>query len=57
MAIIEELGIQFDSSLLDQFIVLNQQGYSAKQVEEIMNLPKNIFQAVVQAYFGSVEGD
>jgi hypothetical protein len=51
---IEELGISFDSSLLDQFIVLNQEGYSAQRVQEIMNLPQEVFSAVVQAYFGEI---
>ena len=53
----EELGIVFDGALLDQFIVLNQQGYSAARVQEIMNLPEDLFAAVVQAYFGEMEGD
>jgi hypothetical protein len=52
MKTVTELGITFNAELLEQFIVLNQQGYSAKRVEEIMNLPKDVFSAVVQAYFG-----
>ena len=54
---LKELGIFFDSELLDQFIVLNKQGYSPKKVEEIMNVSKDVFQAVVQAYFGEMEGN
>jgi hypothetical protein len=52
MKTITELGVTFNADLLDQFIVLNQQGYSAKQVQEIMNLPEDIWFAVIQAYFG-----
>ena len=49
---ITELGVTFNADLLDQFIVLNQQGYSAKRVQEIMNLPQDVWFAVVQSYFG-----
>lgn len=52
MKTITELGVTFDADLLEQFIVLNQQGYSAEKVKEIMNLPDNVWFAVVQAYFG-----
>lgn len=52
MKTITELGVTFDADLLEQFIVLNQQGYSADKVKEIMNLPDNVWFAVVQAYFG-----
>jgi hypothetical protein len=52
MNTITELGVTFNADLLEQFTVLNQQGYSAKRVEEIMNLPKDVWFAVVQAYFG-----
>ena len=51
-----ELGVTFDSDLLEDFIVFNQQGYDPKTIEEMMNLPKDVFQAVVQAYFAEVEG-
>ena len=54
--LLKELGVEFDSSLLEDFIVLNQKGYDAKRIEEMMNLPKDVFQAVVQAYFGELEG-
>jgi hypothetical protein len=52
MKTITELGVTFNADLLDQFIVLNQQGYSAQRVQEIMNLPQDVWFAVVQAYFG-----
>jgi hypothetical protein len=52
MNTITELGVTFNADLLEQFTALNQQGYSAKRVEEIMNLPKDVWDAVVQAYFG-----
>lgn len=51
---ITELGVTFNADLLDQFIVLNQQGYSTERVKEIMNLPEDVWYAVVQAYFGEV---
>jgi hypothetical protein len=52
MNTITELGVTFNADLLEQFTVLNQQGYSAKRIEEILNLPQDVWFAVVQAYFG-----
>jgi hypothetical protein len=52
MKTITELGVTFNADLLDQFIVLNQQGYSSQQVQEKMNLPQDVWFAVVQSYFG-----
>jgi hypothetical protein len=52
MNTITELGVTFNADLLEQFIVLNQQGYSAQKVQEIMNLPQDVWFAVVQSYFG-----
>ena len=43
-----ELGVTFDSDLLEDFIVFNQQGYDPKTIEEMMNLPKDVFQALEQ---------
>lgn len=49
---ITELGLTFDDSLVDNFAVLLQQGYKKDAVIEKMNLPNDLFDAVVQAYFG-----
>ena len=54
MKTITELGITFNAELLEQFIVLNQQGYSAQRVKEIMSLPEDVWLAVVQSYFAEI---
>jgi hypothetical protein len=53
---ITELGLTFDSALVDDFAVLLQQGYKKDAVVQKMGLPSDLFDAVVQAYFGSLEG-
>ena len=54
--LLQELGVTFDSDLLDQFVVLNQQGYRASRIVEIMDLDRDVMAAVVQAYFSALEG-
>ena len=49
-----ELGLTFDYALVEKFAVLLQQGYRKEAVVEKMALPENLFNAVVQAYFGEV---
>jgi hypothetical protein len=46
-----ELGLTFDYALVEKFAVLLQEGYRKEAVIEKMNLPKDLFDAVVQAYF------
>jgi hypothetical protein len=46
-----ELGLTFDYALVEKFAVLLQEGYRIEAVIEKMNLPKDLFDAVVQAYF------
>jgi hypothetical protein len=46
-----ELGFTFSYELVEKFAVLLQQGYRKEAVVEKMNLPKDLFDAVVQAYF------
>ena len=52
MKTITELGVTFNADLLEQFVVLHQQGYSGQQVKEIMSLPEDVWFAIAQAYFG-----
>jgi hypothetical protein len=49
-----ELGLTFDYALVEQFAVLLQQGYKKDAVVEKMNLPQDLFDAVVQAYFAEI---
>jgi hypothetical protein len=53
--LLQELGVTFDSDLLDQFIELVQQGYKADQIRETMNLSEDVMAAVVQAYFSALQ--
>jgi len=53
MATCTELGLTFDSALVDKFAVLLQQGYKKDAVVEKMALPQDLFDAVVQAYFAT----
>jgi hypothetical protein len=46
-----ELGLTFDYALVEKFAVLLQEGYRKEAVIEKMNLSKDLFDAVVQAYF------
>ena len=49
-----ELGFTFDYALVEQFAVLLQEGYRKEAVVEKMNLPQDLFDAVVQAYFAEI---
>jgi len=49
-----ELGLTFDYALVEKFAVLLQEGYRKEAVVEKMNLPKDLFDAVVQAYFAEI---
>jgi hypothetical protein len=55
MATCTELGLTFDSALVEQFAELLQQGYRKNEVVKQMNLPKDLFDAVAQAYFAEVQ--
>jgi len=49
-----ELGLTFDSALVEEFASLLQQGYQKEAVIKKMNLPEDLFIAVVQSYFASI---
>ena len=49
-----ELGLTFNNALVEKFAILLQQGCSEEVVVEKMNLSKDLFNAVVQAYFAEI---
>jgi hypothetical protein len=49
-----ELGLTFDYALVEKFAVLLQEGYKKEAVVEKMNIPQDLFDAVVQSYFAEI---